>query len=89
MLSKVFLFLSGVLSQQGSDKVPCHISGRILFLTGYIFGLLCFSYFSANIVNTLTNTQSLDTLEQLINYKDIKLLGSVFPPFRLAIQVGV
>lgn len=77
-----------MISQQGSEKVPHSVAGKILFLIGFLFGLLCFSSFSANIVTELTNVKSLKSFEELVNYTPIKQIPPNFKPFASEISIS-
>lgn len=76
------MIFSGIISQQGQEEMPKLISLRVLFLTGFIFGMLCFISFSANIVTTLSTVQRLETLDQLMNHQPMTFMLSTHPGFQ-------
>lgn len=44
-----------------------------MFLTGFIFGLLVFNSFTANIISSLATSRSLNSIEELLNYGKMRL----------------
>ena len=78
-----------MISQQGYEKEPQSPSVKILFLTGFLFAMLVFNGFSANIVTTLTSVKSLKDFEQLINYPDMKFFAPGFEPFKVMFRQSV
>ena len=73
---------TGVVSQQGADSSPEGLPAKLVFISVFFFGMITFQAFSANIVTTLTSTKSINNFQELIEYKDIKIFASEFPPFR-------
>ena len=75
--------LAGFISQQGYEHCPAGNSQKIIYLTGYIFGmLLCFS-FSANIITTLTSIKSLNNFGELMDYQPINIAVSSIDYFQV------
>ena len=74
--------ISAVVTQQGCQSAPEFLTGKILFLTAFLFTLLCFQAFSANIVTSLTATHSLENLDELLDFSEMKIFSSRFAPFR-------
>jgi len=72
-----------VLIATGYERDPKRGSQRILFWTGYTFGMLIFCAFSANIIAILSQNRSLETFKELINYKPIQTAVSFFPYFQV------
>ncbi len=62
----------GVISQQGSQRQPSSISAKLIFLFGYIFSLLVFYGFSAHIVAFLASSESIKSVEELVEYGGIR-----------------
>ena len=54
VLKDVFLWAVGAICQQGWHIQPVSMSLRIIFVVGYLCGLLCFVAFSAAIVSLLS-----------------------------------
>lgn len=48
------------------------MSAKILFLVGFLFGMLVFNSFTANIISTLSASQSIESVQELINYGKIQ-----------------
>ncbi len=67
-----FFFPTGVVTQQGSFNEPLSMSAKILFLVGFLFGMLVFNSFTANIISTLSASQSIESVQELINYGKIQ-----------------
>ena len=74
--------LAGFISQQGYEHCPAGNSQKIIYLTGYIFGMLVFCGFSANIISTLTSIRSLNDFGELMDYDPMKVVVSYFPYFQ-------
>ena len=67
---------SGLITQQGMEIQPRCSKSQLVFLLGYLFGLVCFSGFTANIVTTLTSIESLDSLEEFLDYEGIQKVSA-------------
>ncbi|XP_043277874.1 ionotropic receptor 75a-like [Venturia canescens] len=65
--SEVDLVVVGAISQQGINAAPNIISGRILFISLFLWGLLLYQFYSASIVGSLLAEEAkyITTLEQL------------------------
>ena len=62
-----FSFL-GFLSQQGYEKFPASASTKVLYISGFVFGMLMFTNFSANIITMLTTPERIRSLDALIDF---------------------
>ena len=71
------------LSQQGYERDPNKHSQRVLFMTGYVFAMLCFCGFSANIISTLQQVRSLEDFSALMKYDPIKIVATYFIYFQV------
>ena len=81
-----YSYCKGLLSQQGVESVPTTLSGKLLLLTGFTFGLLVFNSFNAIIVTTLTSSTSIRDINELIKFDAIKKFPSYFVPFQMMIS---
>ena len=57
-----------LISQQGFEEMPCRLPARMVYFLGFVFGMLCFMGFQANIVTTFTTSNFLKDIEELIDY---------------------
>ena len=74
--------LTGFISQQGYDQTPRNMSLKILYLNGFVFGMLCFVGFSANIITTLSTSKEFETLDQLLAYPSMRVIMGAFVGFQ-------
>ena len=79
--------IPGVLTQQGYERDPRHASQRILFLVGYVFGMVVFCGFSANIFSVLSASRSLNNFQELINYNPIEIAVTHFKYFQVSFRI--
>ena len=78
--------VAAFVAQQGYERDPRRGSQRVLFLTGFVFSMLLFTAFSANIIAILSQTISLETFEDLLRYTPIKMAVSFFPYFQVSLK---
>lgn len=62
----------GVISQQGCDKQPPGAACKIIFLTGFVYGILVFYSFAANIISSLVYSRSIQSVSELLDYGQIR-----------------
>ena len=72
---------AGVITQQGSESKPLHFSTRLLFLSGFVFSMVCFASFGANIVTTLTTSKSIESVEELLASEAMNVTLTKVPVF--------
>ena len=65
---------------------PASLSMKLLFFMGFLMGLVTFTGFSANILSTLTSIKSLNTFKELVEYREMPLLGSAFAPWQTELK---
>lgn len=60
----------GVVAQQGFDRsnLPS-LSAKLLMLMSFLFGMVCFYGFSANITTTLTSASTINSFEELVSHE--------------------
>ncbi|XP_059099180.1 uncharacterized protein LOC131893222 [Tigriopus californicus] len=75
-----------VVSQQGYSKTPSTLSGKFLFLVGFLTITLVFQGFSANVMTILSRSETIDSLEELIELNTMNIHQSVFPPFQKELE---
>ncbi len=80
------IYFVGIFSQQGLEASPTSWAGRVIFLAGFAFGLLCFGSFQANIISTLSSVTAIRSFDELVNFEGISIFTSHFPSFRTEIS---
>lgn len=70
------------MCQQGFTKTPITLSGKIVFLIGFITGTLVFQGFVANVTTILSRSETINSLEALIQLNTMQIHQSYFPPFQ-------
>ncbi len=78
-----FISWPAFVAQQGYERDPKRSSQRVLFFSGFVFSMLVFIAFSANIIAILSQTRSIDTFQALLDYEPIKMVVSAFPYFQV------
>ena len=79
--SDILCWIFCLVSQQGLHQTPATLASKILFLSGFIFGMLSFTAFTANIITTLRAPIRLNSIEELLEYDNIKILLPEFEGF--------
>ncbi len=61
-----------IVTQNGCSRQPQGAGNRALFLLVFVFGLLLFYSFAAKIVSALVSSQSIQSLQGLLDYGKIR-----------------
>ncbi|TRY78764.1 hypothetical protein TCAL_12692 [Tigriopus californicus] len=70
-----------MLTQTGADQEPQDGTRRLIFIVGFFFCLVSFNYFSANIISSLQQIKSFESLEEVVNNLKMTLSVPTFPMF--------
>ncbi len=61
-----------MISQQGCSSEPHGAAPKILYLSGFLFGMLVFNSFCANIISTLSSSKSIDSIQEFLEYGQMR-----------------
>ncbi len=65
-------WLSCMVGHCGCAFMPRDAASKILFVVGFLFGMVVYTSFTAQIVSTLSTAQSIKSVRELLDYGKIR-----------------